>query len=89
MSVTVNTVKTVNLLDVVRQAGEDASGGNAIWDEVRKSHWGNQSFTNDTLFIYALPSLNGEPLNETQQLIADICHDAIDEYDTIIFNVSW
>ncbi len=81
----VKSIKTINLLDVVQKAGEPASGRGEIWNEVRKSYHGNQTFTNDSLFIYVLPSLNMSPV---QKRIAEICSDAIEDY-TIVFEVCW
>ena len=84
----IKTVKTIPLLDVVRASGESASGGNDIWDEVSGSHYGNQIFSNDSLFRYALPSLNGEPLTDTQKRIVKLCGEAIEDH-IVVFEVSW
>ena len=82
------TVMILNLLTIIREAGEEAGRGNPIWDEIRNSYHGNQQFSNDSLFIYTLPSYNGEALSEVQKRIENLCYDAIEDH-TIIFSVSW
>jgi hypothetical protein len=84
----VKSIKTINLLDVVRKAGEYAGGDGEIWMEVAKRTRGNQIFTNDSLYIYTLPSINGEELSPVQKRILEICSDAVED-DTIVFEVCW
>jgi hypothetical protein len=83
-----DSITTINLLDVIREADEDVLNGGPIWTEVLHHNHGNQTFTNDSLFIYQLPSFNDEPLSPTQQRIADLCHEVIDDH-TIVFEVCW
>lgn len=81
-------VPVINFLDVINEAGGSQGAGEPLWEEIM-GHWhGNQRFTNDSLYIYVLPSFNGEPLLEVQQRIADICAEAIINH-TIVFDVSW
>ena len=84
----VKSIKTIDLLDVIHKAGESASGRGEIWNEVRNRSHGNQIFTNDSLYIYTLPSVNGDELSPVQKRIAEICSGAIED-DTIVFEVCW
>ncbi len=86
----IQTIKTVNLLGVIKAAGEDAWGGNPIWDEMIKhgKDYG-PSFQNDIIFRYVLPSINGEELSPVQERIKNICWAAMENDDTIYFDVSW
>ena len=85
----IQSIKTVSLLDVVKAAGEERGAGNPIWDEV-SNHWhGNQVFSNDSVFCYVLPSINGEELSPVQQRIKNICWAGMEDEDTIYFVVSW
>jgi hypothetical protein len=83
-----DNITTINLLDVVREAGEEKGAGYPIWDEILGHHHGNQTFNNDSLFIYQLSSFNGEPLTPVEKRIADICHEVISDH-TIVFDVCW
>lgn len=59
-----------------------------LWDEISEHYHGNQKFTNDSLFIYVFPSINGEPLTEDMEKLYDLCKDAIVD-DRLVFEVSW
>lgn len=85
----IKSIKTVNLLDVVKAANEDSWGGNPIWDEMIDHGYGNQTFGNDMIFRYVLPSINGEELSDVQQRIKNICWAAMEDEDTIYFDVCW
>lgn len=86
----IRTIKIVDLLEVVAAAKEDAWGGNPIWNEMIRhgDEWG-PAFSNDTIYKYTLPSINGEELTPVQQRIKNICMFAMEDEDTIYFNVSW
>jgi hypothetical protein len=77
--------KAVNLKDVCHEAGDM---GDLVWDEVSEHKHGNQVFTNDSLFIYVLPSINGEEHSPVQELIVKLC-DEVYEDNVIIFEVMW
>ena len=86
--INIRTIKIVKFLDVVNAT--DAEGYDAeIWDEISEHRYGNQKFTNNSIFCYVLPSINGEPLSPVQQRIKQICWAAMEDEDTIYFNVSW
>lgn len=59
-----------------------------LWDHFTDKRHGNQKFTNDTLYYYVFPSINGEPLSDDQQVLYDYCKPAIVD-EKIIFDVSW
>lgn len=84
-NITTQTITTINLLDVCYA---DPSLYDQVWQEVSTHFHGNQTFCNDTIFIYTLPSINGEPLSPIQQHIANICKHAIQDHE-IYFDVCW
>ena len=84
--INIRSIKTVELLDVVEAAGEDAWGGTPIWDEMIHHGYGNQRFANDSIFRYVLPD---DELSPVQQRIKSLCWAAIEDEDTIYFDVSW
>ena len=51
-------------------------------------NFGNQVFTNDSYYCYILSSVNGEPLTDLEQIMVDLCGDAVYN-DTILFEVCW
>ncbi len=77
--------KAVNLKDVCHDAGELSD---LVWAEVSEHKHGNQVFSNDSLFIYVLPSINGEEHTEIQDLIVKLCHEVYKD-NFIIFEVMW
>lgn len=77
--------KGCNLKDVCHDAGELSD---QVWEEVSEHKLGGQVFCNDTLFIYVLPSMNGEELSPVQKLIVKLCHEVYENH-TIIFEVMW
>jgi len=86
MSVKAQKMNVVNLVHIVREAGEEPGRDSPIWEEVRRSYHGNQEFNNDSMFIYNLPDeLDPTPV---QARIIDLCKDSLNE-DTIVFSVSW
>jgi len=86
----IRTIKIVDLMDVVEAAGEGGWSGNPIWDEmIRHGEDYGRPFRNDSVFEYTLPSINGEKLSPVQQRIKSICWAAMEDEDTIYFNVCW
>jgi hypothetical protein len=85
----IKTIKTVVLLDMVKAAGENSWGGNPIWDEMIRHGEDYGGFRNDVIFRYTLPSINGEELSPVQERIKSICWAAMEDEDTIYFDVSW
>ena len=87
--INIRTIKTVNLLNVIEAAGEDAWGGNPIWNEMIEA--GDGTFRNDSIFHYTLPSINGEELTDVQQRIKNICWAGLEgeDGDEIYFEVCW
>ena len=59
-----------------------------LWSRISSSRHGNQVFTNDTIFIFVFPTINGEPLSEDEQALYDFCKEAIVD-ETIYFEISW
>lgn len=78
------TRKVVNFLQMYRHAGEPEG----MWEMFAGSHFGNQVFTNDSFFRWYLSSVNGEPLSDLEQIMVDLCGDAVYN-DTILFEVCW
>lgn len=64
-----------------------------LWMKIGKSQWGNQTFTNDSLFRYAFTAEQDGLETEGDELILyNHCKDAItDNYglETLIFDVCW
>jgi len=90
MMIKIRSIKIVDLMDVVDEAGEDGWSGNPIWDEmIEYSTNRGPIFHNDSVLRYTLPSINGEELSPVQQRIKQICWAAMEDEDTIYFNVSW
>jgi hypothetical protein len=89
MKIKIGSIKTINLVDVVEAAGENCWGGNPIWDEMIEHEYGGQTFGNDMIFRYVLPSINGEELSPVQERIKRICWAAMEDEDTIYFDVCW
>jgi len=86
----IRSIKIVDLMDVVEAAGEDAWAGNPIWNEmIDHGQDFGPAFVNDSIFKYTLPSINGEKLSPVQQRIKSICWAAMEDEDTIYFNVCW
>ena len=83
--VKVTTVKTVKLTDVREAAGDQ---GRAVWEEVMMRVHGNQKFNNDSWFLYWVPSLNGDPNSPIQDLIVELCGEAMVDHE-VLFEVSW
>ena len=84
--VSFTTRKVVSFIDVVRSIEGYDSG--TVWDHIASSRHGNQTFSNDSYFVYVFPSINGEELSELQQAIWDVCEDAIEE-DSLLLEVCW
>lgn len=80
----IHTRPVVNFLDMYKAAGEP----DGMWDMFADSHFGNQVFANDSYFQWMLHSMNGEPLTELEQVMVDLCGEAV-YGDTILFYVSW
>jgi len=80
------TVHTISLTDVCNAVTKDLY--QTLWDEVSGHIHGNQVFSNDSLFIYVLPSLNGDALSKVQRTLHILCRRVIIDH-TIIFEVSW
>ena len=59
-----------------------------LWSQIINSRHGNQMFSNDTIFIFVFPTINGEPLSEDEQKLYDYCKAAIVE-EHLYFDVSW
>lgn len=59
-----------------------------LFDVISNSRFGNQIFSNDSLFIFVFPSINGETMSEDLQKLYDYCKDAIVE-EHLYFQVSW
>jgi hypothetical protein len=65
-----------------------------LWDEIIDTNYGNQQFSNDTLYIYYATD-EEVTFSEDKKKLIELCKDAIN-YDPILkgigklyFNVSW
>lgn len=67
---------------------KDESIHQEIHDLLMNHRYGNQTFTNDSIFRYSFASLNGEPLSALEQSIYDLCSEAIEDEELFI-EVSW
>lgn len=59
-----------------------------LWERISSARYGNQVFSNDTIYIFVFPTINGEQLSKDEQALYDFCKDAIVE-ETIYFEISW
>ena len=87
----IQSIKTIKFLAVIDAAGVTygPDAPHEIWEEIMGHVHGNQVFTNDSIFKYVLPSINGEELSPVQEQIRQICWAALEEDDIIYFEVSW
>jgi hypothetical protein len=94
----VREIKVISLIGVA-EAIAKAEGTKAltevIFDEVRDSDYGNQMFSNDSLYIYLISKYEDDR-DEIQELIYNYCNDKgvihseeHDEFGHIYFAVCW
>lgn len=92
MSERETTIKIVNLLTILAEAGERGCAGYPIWDELRDHCFGNQEFGNDRVFLYCLSDEGDDAISEVEGRLRKLCKDSISEvgaYNVIAFNVCW
>lgn len=69
-------------------------GKAGIWNRVRElvvsRGWGNQCFNNDSLYIFAFSTFNGEKMSADEAALYDLCVSlgAVEE-ERVIFNTTW
>lgn len=99
-SIEQKTTKYIDFVKVIAALnGHEEELGDKFWDHVMESRYGNQKFTNDTLFVYDTNSIDPEMEGVYEHKFltrneANIIFSLLAEYQSfkdtcIIFDVHW
>jgi hypothetical protein len=90
----IKEIKIVSLFGIAAAIAKgDKSVERLVFDEVRESTYGNQEFSNDSIFIYTVSNY-AEDRDSIQELIYNYCNEleiieSDDEFGLIYFAVCW